>query len=430
MVRLRLPRTTHRFWRGYLTIVVLVGALGGVSLAAAANARRTSSSFATFFASTDPSTLSVIPAPANPNDNYSPAVSAALSRLPGLRHVESAVFVGGYVLNRLGVPSATEFQNTNSWVQGSVDGLYFTQDRLTVLRGRMSNPRSVDEIVVSPLAAARHHLHLGSVVSFGFYTNAQQANASFLKVTASGAPLITPTLTVRARVVGIAQSNTGVVADDVDQREIVLFTPALTHRLLTSDLANTVGWTDYGLQLNGGSAAIAPAQRAVAAALPSKVSLIFQEPTLDETAAARAIAPFTISLVVASLLSALALVLVMLQVVSRLFQAGAREREALRALGASPVMILADDLTGVIASLVLGVMVAVAVAFAASPLAPIGPLRSVFPSRGLYADTPVFALGAVGMLVVLVVLASAAGAAANPARVARRARRRPVRGSG
>jgi hypothetical protein len=55
----RFRATFGRRWSGYLSLVLLVGLVGGVALASAAAARRTESSFPVFLASTDPSDLTV-----------------------------------------------------------------------------------------------------------------------------------------------------------------------------------------------------------------------------------------------------------------------------------------------------------------------------------------------------------------------------------
>ena len=36
---------------------------------------------------------------------------------------------------------------------GSVDGLYFNQDRVAIIRGQMADPRSLDQVVMSAQAA-------------------------------------------------------------------------------------------------------------------------------------------------------------------------------------------------------------------------------------------------------------------------------------
>ncbi len=55
----RFGATFGRRWGGYLSLVLLVGLVGGVALASAAAARRTESSFPVFLASTNPSDLIV-----------------------------------------------------------------------------------------------------------------------------------------------------------------------------------------------------------------------------------------------------------------------------------------------------------------------------------------------------------------------------------
>lgn len=55
----RFRATFHRRWTGYLSIVLLVGMIGGIALASIAGARRTESSFSQFLASTNPSDLDV-----------------------------------------------------------------------------------------------------------------------------------------------------------------------------------------------------------------------------------------------------------------------------------------------------------------------------------------------------------------------------------
>ena len=53
----RFRATFARRWGGYLSLFLLIGLVGGVSMGAMAGARRTDSSFPTFVASTNPETL-------------------------------------------------------------------------------------------------------------------------------------------------------------------------------------------------------------------------------------------------------------------------------------------------------------------------------------------------------------------------------------
>src|SRR5580700_6845260 len=86
----RRSRATHVGWfwfranfgrrvTNYLTIIVLVGAIGGLALGSVAAAGRTASSYNTFLASTNPSDLDVTV--------FAPNISKDLGRLPLVKHV-------------------------------------------------------------------------------------------------------------------------------------------------------------------------------------------------------------------------------------------------------------------------------------------------------------------------------------------------------
>src|SRR6202011_5818494 len=85
-----------------------------------------------------------------------------------------------------------------------------------------------------------------------------------------------------------------------------------------------------------------------------------------------------------------------------------------------PATPAADGLIGILGAVVIGSLLAAAVAVGLSPLAPIGPVRPVDPTRGIALDSTV--LGA-GLAVLIVTLSAAAVALAYgqaPHRAARR----------
>ncbi len=90
------PRTASgpRRWTGYLTIVVLVGLLGGVAMGAIAAARRTQAAFPVFLASTNPSNLTLVTSnwqTGQPDSAGSSLAGAHLvGRLPLVSHVANA----------------------------------------------------------------------------------------------------------------------------------------------------------------------------------------------------------------------------------------------------------------------------------------------------------------------------------------------------
>ena len=92
----------------YLTIVVLLGLVGGVAIGSIGAARRTQSSFNTFLASTNPSDISVILG--------GPNLTSNLARLPLVRHVAAVQFyLVGYPAGSHGAPSIT-----GPWASGDV----------------------------------------------------------------------------------------------------------------------------------------------------------------------------------------------------------------------------------------------------------------------------------------------------------------------
>src|SRR5580704_7237255 len=87
-----------RRWANYLTIILLVGAMGGLALGSVAAARRTQSSYNTFLASTNPSDLDMT--------LYAPNIASNLARLPLVRHVGvSSYSVNAFPAGKHGMPA-------------------------------------------------------------------------------------------------------------------------------------------------------------------------------------------------------------------------------------------------------------------------------------------------------------------------------------
>lgn len=205
-----------RRWGGYLTIVVLIGLVGGLSLAAVAGARRTQSSFPRFFRSTNPSDLIVLHNDSGNDSNSTDATfRRVIARLPHVKHVESATGISEQILGPDGFPAqdaAHRLFNSSVSIFGDFDGELFDQDRPTVIEGRRADPRRADEMVMSAGAAAVLHLHVGDVIPFGIYTNAQTTLPTY------GTDKQTPARRVNAKLVGIVAFNFEVVQDDIDRK--------------------------------------------------------------------------------------------------------------------------------------------------------------------------------------------------------------------
>jgi hypothetical protein len=383
-------------WGGYLTVVLLVGLLGGLAMGAVGVARRTESSFPTYLASTNPSNLSVF---------TGTAAESRLVHLPRVRRVEGADVLNVLPLGSNGAPKVGPLVS-QVFTVGS-EGLLFHEDRVTAIEGRMADAHRANEAVVTSEAAQLLGLHVGQTVSVGFYTNHQTNLPGF------GTAKVQPTKRVQLRVVGIVVSNTDVVQDDAQKSisALVIVTPALTRELLQ---CCTTGLSEFGLQLQRGNTDVAHVETEIDRALPAGGGFYLVDPSVIETEAQRAIKPEAIALGVFGGICGLAVLLIAGQIIGRQRRLLVEELGTLRALGASPSMLAGEGMIGVVGAIVIGSLLAGCVAVGLSPLGPLGPVRPVDPSSGVAFDWTVLSLGMVALVVML-----GAFATFSAARVAR-----------
>ena len=385
-------------------LVLLIGVVGGVAMAAVAGARRTQSSFPAYLASTNPGDLQAF-TEFDPitGTGYSPKVDRAIARV---RYVRRAVDVIGFdgTLQPLGQarPVVVPGEAPPS-VEGSPDGEYFTQDRVSLVAGRMADPSRSDEMVMSAGGAAEEGLRIGSAERLAFFTTAQVNSPSF-----AGYPADKPYLVITVKLVGIVKDSAQIVQDDDAALgdQLAVLTPALTRRL-----ESCCAYYSYvSLQLDGGTRHEATVDSAVSKITPDLGQVGGSQTNGPLVAKAeQTIRPEAIAFGVFGLIAVIAALMISGQVVSRLVRRNAQDGAVLRALGAGPAMTVCDGLIGVVGAVVTGSLLAVAVAVGLSPLAPIGPVRSVYPDRGVAFDWTV--LGA-GFLLLVVVLSGLAVAVA------------------
>jgi len=407
----------HR-WSGYLSIVLLLGLVGGLAMGSIAAARRTASSFSVFWASTNPSDLVGATAVLNPtigsDSGYNAALVDEIARLPHVTQVESQSGIDFLPLQRNGRPlNAPNFYPPaagNGY--GSVDGLYFDQDRVTVIKGRMADPNRADQLMLSPEGAAALGVHVGSVLPVGIYTNAETQLPGF------GTASVKPLRVIDEKVVGIVVFNSTIVEDDVDASSSPnnLFTPALTRPLLRC----CVNYTASGIRVSGGARDISAVAAEFARLVPKGFPALSDAQASVVGKAQRAIKPEAVALGVFGAIVALAALLIAGQVISRQLRLGAGEREVLRAVGAGPATTSTDGLIGIGGAVVLGALLAAVVAVGLSPLAPLGPVRPVYPYPGISFDWTVLGLGVVALVVLLGTIAGVISYRAAPHRSARR----------
>jgi hypothetical protein len=412
----RFHTTFGRHWGGYLTLILLVGLVGGLSMGALSGGRRTLASPQVYTASTNPYSFGIgtgLLGVTSPTTGYNPRTARTLEQLP---HVDSGASIEGLnmvALETRGNPIPLNAQAGNG--SGSIDGAYFTKDKVSVIKGRMPEAGNPHEFAVNAIDAQGLGLHIGQVVPFGIYTDAQTEQPGF------GTRAVAPYRRIDETLVGIVEDPTTVAADQVDTgNSLEVFTPALTRQLLSC----CVNYQVTGLRVDGGAPLVDQVEQEAQRALPPGAPLIITTTTAVGVAKAqRSVKPLAIALGVFGGITGLVSLLVGGQLIARQLGFDAGERQVLRALGADSVGTVLDGLVGMVGAIVSGAVLAVVVAVALSPLAPLGVIRPVYPDRGVHWDWTVLGTGVAVLAIGLSLTAVAISARQAPERVQRRRRR-------
>ena len=421
IARYRFKTTFGRRWGDYAVLVLLIGLIGGIAMGSVQAARRTQSSYPAFLATTNASDLTLstygVGGPgAAAATNYSPKTAAAIAHLPGVKKVESWVGVFAIPLERDGGP---DFAVSNEVNFAGSKGLYFDEDRVTALQGRIPNPNRVNEFMTTAVGARLLGAHVGQVVPVGLYTLQQADLPGF------GTPRVPPALRVDMTLTGIVEFNNQVIEDDTDRLPTnAVYTPAFTR--LVPDSATEGTW--YAVQLVHGHNDIASVEQALLGVLPRGAAGNFSVTAITEAKVERAVKPESIALAMFGLIAAAAALGIALSVIARQLRSTVEERQVLRAMGAGPAAALADGLLGIVLAITAGSLLACAVAVAFSPLSPLGPIRSVY-HPGVAFDWTVLGSGLLWLMGGLVLGAVFLALRAAPQRVERRARLAPARPS-
>ncbi len=408
-------RVTFRSqWSGLLSLVLLTGLVGGLSIGAIAAARSTESSFVDFAERSNTPDLAVLDGFYNPaiglNAGYNPALLRKIARLPHVHKVESQV---GIYAGPVGKNNEPLFIAGSIAPNGGVDGLGFDIDRITVTEGRMPNPKSPNEFVLDSATARAYGYHVGETVTIGWASNTDASSATF-KVPRSQQ--------MRATLVGVGAFQATRLFQDQDEAgntQIMFFTPAFTRMLLkccTNDMLSE-------LTLNGGSRYQSAVESEIRQILPKGLPFQFLQASDVVARSQRTLRPESIALGVFGGISALAAVLIAGQVIARRIRYRSDELEVMRALGADPAMTVSDGLIGILSAVAAGSLLAGLVAIGLSPLAPFGPIGDYLPPA-LRVDWEIVGLGTAILAFTLGTLAVAVAYGSAPHRVVARPERR------
>jgi MacB-like periplasmic core domain/FtsX-like permease family len=405
----RFRASFHSEWSYLLLVVLLIGALGGLSMGSIVAARSTGSSFTDLVNAEHVPQLFVADGTIDPaiglDNAYNPALVDKLAHLPFVERVGSEVELNGGPLSSTGQPLPETSSSPNA--EASVNGLEYTEDPVFITAGQMPNPNAPDEFAIDAASATSLGYHLGEVVPFGWVTNAQSQSGNV-----SPSTIIPVDQRARLKLVGLIGGQTTTLIHDQNSDTsgaIILLTPALTNRLL--DCCANLSLS--ALTLQDGNAHLSAVEREVKALLPKGFPFVSVESQDVEATAAATLRPEAIALAVFGGIAGLATLLIAGQVITRRLRLRADDLDVARALGANPPMAFLDGLIGTLGAILTGSALAGLVALALSPLAPIGPVRP-FIRIGVHADWTVIGLGTALLLLGLSALAMIASARSLP----------------
>lgn len=409
----------RRQWKATVVLAVLVGLAGGAALAGVAGARRTESAMERFVAFSQPFDVFIF-------DQSAQLDPAAVAGLPQVADAGQSAYLVLAPSTPSGEPDAAAVGSINPFVRISENGLGATSDVPFLVDGRLPDPEQALEVAVNEEVADRHDLRPGAGFRMRAYTPDQIEDA-LAGITEPEGRAFDFTVT------GIIRLPFDL--DPVPRDPEVVYTGRGAAYLgpafwaMFGDEVASFGGEHQALDLRLQEGSDVEAFLADVRALPGADSLEIQvgsEAAKVQREAEQATGVEAAALVAFAAIAAVAGLLIVGQALSRQVQAEAAEHPTLLALGMtrSQVVLAAVVRAGAVA--LPGAVLAIAVAVAASPLAPIGLARRAEIDPGVDVDWPVLLAG--GLAVAVVVLARAALAAWRPAVELRRPdERRPSR---
>jgi hypothetical protein len=397
-------------------LILLVGVAGGVVIAAAAGARRTDTAFPRFVKSSRAADVLI-----SPNDLGQKGFYADIERLPQIER--SSVGAGVFALHlrpdgRVDPSAALPFASVDRTTMFSVS-------RPKLIEGHMPDPDRATEAIANRFLAAQYHLHAGSRITYlTFKIPREVADPSQVKP--SDGTVVTFTITG----IGVFPNDIVPVAD-LDRAPTLYMTPAYYRKYADP---NVLPFDGIFVRLKPGMSVDAihrdvdrlalKHQKDIGGPLadtpnvPPSQLYFFADEADHNARVQAAIRPQSIALALFALLAAAAFVLAIGQILSRQLFLDASEYPILRGLGMTrrDLFTLATLRVSLIGF--AGGVIAIVVAFLASPIFPVGPARLAEPSPGFSANLAVLGIGLIGTLVALLAVTAypawrSAGAAAG-----------------
>jgi hypothetical protein len=373
-VRLVLGAEFRRRWRSWLILVVLIAVVGGLVLAAAAAGRRTATAFPRFVA-------------AHGYDVYiyNQKPVPGLSRLPG---VFSVTTIGNPASGQPTCACTTRAINPSNFYINELSPNALRRV-VKLVAGQMPAESSPYDVLASFTLQQDYGVHIGSVIDAPLYASSQ------LPALASGANVSPSGPTVALHVVGIGAAEMEFPSGTTPEYD--LFTTPAFARAVNSRVPHA---SVCLVRLRHGTSSL---PRFAAAAGP--LHLVYVSNQANAAAAVTAsIHPQAVGWWVLAVLAALVGLAVIGQALSRQSIVESEAYPSLVALGLPRRHLIVLGTARNLMVALVGAAGAVIVAFALSPLTPVGEARLAEPSTGLGFDPLVLLLGALATVVVVLLL--------------------------
>jgi hypothetical protein len=364
----------RRRWRSWLILVVLIAVVAGLVLAAAAAGRRTATAFPRFVASYGYDVYI-----------YNQKPVPGLSRLPGVSSVTT-----------IGNPASGQPSCVCSTRAISPSNFYINEMSPSALRrvvklvaGQMPAESSPYDVLASFTLQQDFGVHIGSVIHAPLYALSQ------LSALGNGADVSPSGPTVALHVVGIGAAEMEFPSGSTPEYDLFTtpaFASAINERVPHASV--------YLVRLRHGTASL---PRFAAAAGPLHLDYVSNQATAAAAVAA-SIHPQAVGWWVLAVLAALVGLAVIGQALGRQSVVESEAYPSLVALGLPRLHLVVLGTARNLMVALVGAAGAVIVAFALSPLTPVGEARLAEPSTGLAFDPLVLLLGALATVVVVLLL--------------------------
>jgi len=387
-----------------LVVIVLVGAVGAVTLAMAAGARRTSTALDRFMEDSRSADVEL-------------AASPTAAQLEELSHAPGVAAMAALVAYGLVVPNSPDFQSVGAPTDGRFGRVI---DRGRLVAGRSPDPAAPDEITVGEGLASRLGLAVGDDLEVESYSPAQ------IQEILAGTPVVGPTAgpRLRLRVVGIVRRPLDLGEHTASGGLMVL------SRAFGPHYGDRVGIFGDRIRLRTDrGAADVPEVVAASKRILGDSFFIAQGLAVDAQGASNAIDVLALALWIGAGVAALAGTVTIGIVLAREVSLVSVDLETLHELGCDRRQLVAISAVPGLVAAAGGALLAGVLAVAASPLFPFGVARRADPSVGLHADWVVLAVGAIAVGLVVLVTAFVVARRATRWSASRAFESRPMRTS-